>query len=342
MSTGTMPKSPSDAAQPGHPGLRPSRDRVVRNILISVAKLALGVGLTYWLLASGRLDPTAFRKLSGSDAMWLLVGIVMAQLVSLVLVLARWWLLLRVQGIGLTLRSTLVISFRGVFAGLLVPGIVGLDGARVIHLKRSHPDKLPEGLASMVLDRVIGFLALLILAALFGSYFLLGHWDERTAFAIGALTFLTIALAAALASACGLIPDFGLRAFRRFRPLAQFVRSFETYRNHRSALVSAVALSLVAHFLTCVAACGCLAVLDASFSWIAVLSVTPLIIVIRFLPLTPLGLGVSDGAAEEIYRLIGVTGGAEAQMLLRAVTILLFLLSGLAFLMRIDPRDGAK
>jgi hypothetical protein len=50
------------------------------------------------------------------------------------------------------------------------------------------------------------------------------------------------------------------------------------------------------------------------------------------IPLTPLGLGVTEGIASVLYPVVGLRGGAEVVILLRAFTVLLFALCGLSFL----------
>ena len=45
-----------------------------------------------------------------------------------------------------------------------------------------------------------------------------------------------------------------------------------------------------------------------------------------------MGLGIRDGIAESFYGMMGISMGAELQMLIRIVTMLIFLLCGVAFL----------
>ena len=73
---------------------------------------------------------------------------------------------------------------------------------------------------------------------------------------------------------------------------------------------------------------------------LAISTVTPLVTVLRILPISPLGLGVTDAAAEELYPLVGMEGGAENQMLIRGVFILVSLLCGIAFLWRLTPKQS--
>lgn len=316
--------------------MRRSGTGPIGQTILFTSKLGLGVGLTYWLIHSGRLDTEAFRWSALRRERWLLPLLFLCQFASLALILGRWRLLLSAQGIGLSLRGTWVLGFRGMFAGLFLPGALGLDGARALYLQRNVRERMAEGLASMVVDRALGLLGLLLLAVVCGLYLAVRRDLAGLEASLVILVAATAASAAVVASLCGLLPGFGFRKLRRFRHLTQFVDSFSAYRQSHGVLLAAVLLSVVAHFLTCLGACLSLVILGMPFPWIAIMAITPLVIVVRSLPITPLGLGVSDGAAEALYAWVGVGGGAETQMLMRAVAVLLLFLAGLAFFVRIE------
>jgi glycosyltransferase 2 family protein len=94
-------------------------------------------------------------------------------LVALALVLAgvtyplhawRWWLLLRAQRVGLTFHWTHVVTWIGQFYNSFLLGGIGGDAARIYYLYRDRPTRVPGGLASIVLDRVMGLVVLMTLA----------------------------------------------------------------------------------------------------------------------------------------------------------------------------------
>ncbi len=192
----------------------------------------------------------------------------------------------------------------------------------------------------MVLDRALGFLGLLLVAAAFGIYLMLRAPNREVAWIVAVFVAPIVATVLLAGAVCGFTPVLGLRRIRRFRYLARFVDAFAIYRERRHTLGAAILISVLAHLLTCVASCLSLVVLGKPFSWPAIMAVTPLVIVARFLPIVPLGLGVSDTAAELLYRMSGVDAGAESQMMMRAAFLALTLLSGLAFLVPVVRRDG--
>ena len=89
---------------------------------------------------------------------------------------------MRALNIPLTLIDILKLGFAGSFASILVPGMVGYEGVRIWFLRTRHPDKTFIGISTMVLDRLIGMIALFGLGTLCGMGLLLmsnSRWTGR-------------------------------------------------------------------------------------------------------------------------------------------------------------------
>ncbi len=78
----------------------------------------------------------------------------------------RWWLLLRAQGIGLSLHWAHVATWIGNFYNAFLLGGLGGDAVRVFYLCRDEPARQAAGLAATLVDRVLGLVVLLSIAAL--------------------------------------------------------------------------------------------------------------------------------------------------------------------------------
>jgi len=306
------------------------------------AKLLLGVAIVYWLVVTGRFDINIYRSLFSLSTAGFLLAALATQAVALTIILGRWWFLLKAQDIRITPFECLKLGFQGTFMSLFLPGTIGTDGLRFLHLQRHHRQHLALGIASLTLDRALGFLGLLILSVFFGAIFLMGSELEFSLYLMMILIGSLIVTLLALGIACGYIPLIGASLLRRISLLAIFIDALATYRGKHRELLIVVVLSLVAHFLVTIGACFGLMAMEIDFSFFAVAAVTPLLIFIRFIPLTPLGLGVTDAAGEEFYNLVGIAGGAENQMLLRATWVILLLVCGFAFFDRKRPLKGNR
>ncbi|HUT29608.1 MAG TPA: lysylphosphatidylglycerol synthase transmembrane domain-containing protein [Sedimentisphaerales bacterium] len=88
-----------------------------------------------------------------------------------VTVTLRWWLLLRAQAIFIPLSAAVKLYFLGWFYNNFMPGSVGGDLIRAWYVTR-HTDKKLEAVLSVFVDRAIGLLTTLIIAAFFYTLFL--------------------------------------------------------------------------------------------------------------------------------------------------------------------------
>jgi glycosyltransferase 2 family protein len=76
----------------------------------------------------------------------------------------RWLLLYRAQGLALPWRWAHRVTWIGNFYNSLLLGGLGGDAARVFYVCRDAPEQRLGGLASLVMDRVMGLMVLFVLA----------------------------------------------------------------------------------------------------------------------------------------------------------------------------------
>jgi uncharacterized protein (TIRG00374 family) len=78
----------------------------------------------------------------------------------------RWWLLLRTQSIFINFWAAMRLNFLGLFYNNFMPGSVGGDLIRAWYVTK-HTDKKFEAALSVFVDRVVGLLSTLVIAAFF-------------------------------------------------------------------------------------------------------------------------------------------------------------------------------
>ncbi len=78
----------------------------------------------------------------------------------------RWWILLHAQGLTRSLHWAHVATWIGNFYNAFLLGGLGGDAARAFYVCRDEPARQAAGLAATLLDRVLGLVVLLSLAAL--------------------------------------------------------------------------------------------------------------------------------------------------------------------------------
>jgi len=99
--------------------------------------------------------------------------------VGQIIVGLRWWLLLRTQAIFIGFWATVKLYFLGWFYNNFMPSSVGGDLVRAWYVTK-HTDKRFEAALSVFVDRVIGLLSTLTIAAFFYWLFLWGQNDAIT------------------------------------------------------------------------------------------------------------------------------------------------------------------
>jgi uncharacterized protein (TIRG00374 family) len=101
---------------------------------------------------------------------WFFAGIVAAFIASQAILASRWWLLLRTQGIHIEIWAAIRLHFLGLFYNNAMPGSIGGDLIRAWYVTK-HTEKKFEAVLSIFVDRFIGLLSSLMMAAF--CYFIL-------------------------------------------------------------------------------------------------------------------------------------------------------------------------
>src|SRR6185295_16577091 len=152
-----------------------------------------------------RADQQFGELMSGPKNWPLLLSALPICLFAVTMTILRWNLLVRAVGLSFTVRQTLRAGFLGYLANLLPFGLVAGDSLKAVMLIQRNPQRMTEAVASVLVDRVLGLYALLLLAAI-ASCFLSADQLARLAEADrAAITRLCwVVQSAALISSLGL------------------------------------------------------------------------------------------------------------------------------------------
>lgn len=319
----------ADAAQRG--------SKAVWKALLVTAKCALAAALVYWLWRTGKLDFSRILSVHSASAM---LGVFAGQLIVLIVPLFRWALLLRARKLDFTTRQITQIGLTSYFAVLILPSIGGQEAARLYYASRIKRGRGADILATLVLDRFIGLLGLSAIAIGFGLL-LVARTRSHAVMNIVALGgAIAVLLSAATAFALFRKPERLQSLIARVSVLAALLRSLEDFRSARAVLATSFALSLLAHFGSCVSMYFGFIAVDAPVGLVEACAITPLVTLTSILPLTPLGIGVADTVAETLFTLVGARSGADVTMLVRAITAVMCLACGVAYVIPLPGADA--
>ncbi len=218
----------------------------------------------------------------------------------------RWFLILRAFGLKLRFRQVLEVLAIGEFSSVFLPGGTGGDVVRVVYVMRALPEGKLRAAASVIADRVVGLYGMLSVAMLLmiaNSELVFAHaGTELMAWGVSAL------FAGFTVGTMGLL--LAVRPLQRSRLLRSWDGRGGYYRFPGQALavvagcrasLPTLAVSLVtsaADSLLCMAGVVEFAMAHSgqSLSSIAYAGAAAFSLLANAIPLTPGGVGVSEGA----------------------------------------------
>lgn len=136
----------------------------MKKAVATTLQIAVTVVILYVLFRDPHRRAEMAATLRNADAKWLFFGFAMYGVVELIAGW-RWQLLLRVQGIDLGWFRIFSLLLIGVFFNFLIPGGTGGDVVKIYYLLKETPGKRTVALLSVLVDRLIGLIALTIFAA---------------------------------------------------------------------------------------------------------------------------------------------------------------------------------
>jgi hypothetical protein len=303
--------------------------------LLFLTKAAVSAGLLGFLV--WRADRGALLDTIRTIPLAGFLGCVALYLVGYLISVVRWQRLLAAETIHVPFPRLVLIYFEGAFFNLFLPTLIGGDivrGYAIYKLTGGHA----AALASILMDRLSGFAALMIIAVLSLSVAFTRMQDPQVAWMIlGVATAFGLLLAVLLdhrvkAWATRLFRTVGLARFEV--KLHGFVEAVHRYRGHRRALLQAFGLSVLLQGLLIVTFyyVGRAFRVDVPLAYFFVF--VPLITVVSMLPISVAGLGVREGGVVYFFSLVGVDAATSLSMSLVwfSLTALVSGLGGLAFL----------
>lgn len=331
-----------------------------RKALFNLLKAAFAAALLWYVI-----DRAGFAEVRGRLAgihlgTWLL-GLAMI-FTGTCISIVRWHMLMRSVGLDSQAWAAFRIGWIGVFFNNVVPGLTGGDLVKAIYITREHPRQRTDAVISVIVDRLVGIVALALIAAVVIPF----DFDRYRQVALGIYGFLGVA-------AVGAVLVLSRRVKARLRQaleragrkggdgnslLAKVDRAISMYRERLGTIALALAMSFVVHMLLIVgiwffgealshgslSGSGLqgaeLAQRQAELEVLAGLgldvhcSLIPIIMIISSVPIAPAGIGVGEAAFVYFYGAVDVAQADATALSLtyRFTTIVISLFGGLLLL----------
>ncbi|MCS7009580.1 MAG: flippase-like domain-containing protein [Chthoniobacterales bacterium] len=264
-----------------------------------------------------------WKTLQKANLFWFIPGLVSFGIAT-VLQTWRWQWLLAVHNIRPSFRRTYGMNLIGLFFNLFLPGGTGGDLVKMYYASREAPGRRAAAVLSVFMDRVVGLLALIAIAAVVGLFAFREFWDQPS------LHGLVISLGLIVFGALGflffvfVVDRFHLaKRLPRWFPLrglvVEFATSFSSYARSQRALWASFLVSLPAHCLLFYSFYCASQALTDQVTLAQIFLVQPIVQTISAMPISVAGLGVREhlfkatlgalfGVPGAIAVLIGFTG----------------------------------
>lgn len=275
----------------------------MKKTLLTLLQIAVTVGLLWYVFRDPAKRAEMLATLRGADTRWLLAGILIYGVVEF-LAGVRWVLLLRVQGVGLSVGRTFALLLIGLFFNFFLPSGTGGDVVKIYYLLKETHGQRALALLSVLMDRILGLAGLILLAGLIVAW----RWDwllSTPTTAHGVWTTLFILSSAVFGIAFSfIVTGYGLvhRLPERFpgrERLAELALAYNLYARAWRSSLAGLALSLISH----VGYFGVFYCAARSFASEGVkipslpdlIAVLPVVNTIAAMPISLGGLGVREG-----------------------------------------------
>jgi glycosyltransferase 2 family protein len=312
----------------------PAKQSRRRTLAVRIAKWAVTVALCAYILYAVPLGdvPAITSKI---DARYLAVGIIIS-FAHRVIFAWRWHVLLPAAGVIHSFVHTLGLHFIALFYQNFAPSTIGGDLTKGYLAAKGHDARGVDVAASVVADRSIGLISLVVMGLL--STLIIDMPELRlllwglagVAIVGGGMVWLWTRSGAGQEDPPEQEAQDGGLVHAAAKKVRQTVVALVGYRDHKAALVSALAISCLGVIVAGAALrYWCLAFgFDLGLTW--AIGVTVIATIVGMIPMSINGLGWTEGAKIVLLGLAGMSQPAALALsaLQRVVATLFSLIGG--------------
>ena len=295
----------------------------ISKIIQAILKVIFAAAIIVWLVGSGKINLAAVADIFLS---WYAFPIMGLSLLSLFLCSERWRVFLLHQDLYATRMEVLKLSLIGTFFNFAVPGGVGGDVVKSYYLVKGHPHKKMAGVMSVLMDRVLGLYAMVImafLAMIIDRRQILEVPELRMIFFLVTCLVLSFTLGLMVALSKKIHQKRWIHAITHRIPMGhrfhQIYEIVHSYHSEKGRLLKAVLLSAVAQVasISILILVGITLKLD-HIPWVTYFVATPIGFIVTALPIAPAGVGVGQAAFDYLFNIFS---GQSTQLGATSITI---------------------
>jgi uncharacterized membrane protein YbhN (UPF0104 family) len=270
--------------------------------------------LAVWYVVRSSNWHVVWHDVRTMNYLWLAIGIP-CFIPTLLIVSWRWRMLLGVHGVRLRFWRVFELTMIGQFFSTVGVGTTGGDVFKIFYVARAVPNRRTAVAFTVILDRVIGLLALLFFGVVLSCTklsLLFSQPDTRAATG----TFYFFAIGGAAGAVCALFGPHVLNrpfflALGRKLPMADRARKlFLAYDCSARAIgtnIVALLVSLPSHMSIMLMGYCIMRAMNLPGDLVAFCAILAIINMLIALPVSISGLGVRETLFKQFFPLIGIT-----------------------------------
>lgn len=310
-----------------------------RKIALNLIKLGVTFGILYYLYAKGMLDFTRVRVvLTDIRVVSIALGLLCSTTFATVV---RWWMLLKGQGLQVSLAEALRLTMIGVFFNTAIPGAVSGDLVKGYYVVRQQPAGRGRirAFTTLLLDRLLGLSALIWISflsmalnyeAVLASPTLKSLATLITTLWLGVLVFFAFVLIEWPFSKKLLEILKKMPAGEYLSKLYEAVKAYESCRHYvvKGFIISlGIHCAIISVFLLLAGALGGFEHVSLGQFYFLV----PFGLLVTAIPIAPAGLGTGHAAFAWLFQQVGAPGAADLFTAYVTFQILISLVGGLFY-----------
>ncbi len=224
----------------------------------------------------------------------------------------RWKLFLAVQNIHEPFLSLVKINFTSIFFGFMLPSSTGYDTIRAYQIEKRHRNNTGSGIASVIIERLLGFLLLSFLG-LTGSVISLFYGISFNLVIIVAFIHLSILALIIILKNDRIHQYFSVRLLKMSkgkRIIQYFISTYLAINKFPLKKILLPSIPLIFGFQLTTILCGYLLFLSFNIHipFFYHLAFIPLIQILSIIPVSLSGFGLREGGFVYFYSLLNVDG----------------------------------
>ena len=287
-----------------------------KKILITLIQVAVTVALLWWLFHDQGKREQMASALKTANYLWFVPGFISFGLV-LFCAAIRWRILMMTQGVILPLFRVWQLVMIGMFYNLFLPGGTGGDLVKVFYAMKEAPKRKSAVFLSVIVDRVTGMVALIIVSA---GVFL---WFRESLMALPLIRGFLIAVAIIFGMFLTLI--LIAMVIDRFQlanrlpakmpghaVILETARAFSVYARDWKVIVAAILVSLPLNLFIFGTGIFTAFAFPGNPGAAAMTSVIPIVNTISSIPISVSGIGLREGLFKEMLGTLYNTDGSLA------------------------------